>query len=272
MKKIVLLVMVLITNYLGAQSVDPETFPALTSGIGIKYLYTNTGGEGKILVDSIATRVRAYWTNGVNGQDSLGLGGDLVQNTNVALNGYSMTFLNNPLSGFGYYPFGARKSYVMLDDLNNNLATISTSKDTTIGSENLTSSNSMINLGNGNEVGFYNSYALAGNSTNTYWQRKSNTGGGYISMGIGETDGFAIAPFGSGGSNPYTGTNIFTVKLPNTTTVFTIKANGIINEVLPAYADDADAGANGLVAGDRYQTSGAGASPLNVAGIVMIKQ
>ena len=272
MKKIVLLVMVLITNYLGAQSVDPETFPALNSGIGLKYLYTNTGGEGKILVDSIATRVRAYWTNGVNGQDSLGLGGDLVQSTYINLNGFPLNFQNGSLSGFGYYPFGARKQYLMLDDLNNNLATISTSKDTTVGAETLTSGNTMINLGNGNEVGFYNNYNLVGNTTNTYWQRKSNTGGGYISMGIGETNGFAIAPFGSGGANPYTGTNIFTVNLPNTTTVFTIKTNGIINEVLPAYADDADAGANGLVAGDRYQTSGAGSAPLNVQGIVMIKQ
>lgn len=268
MKKIVLLVMVLITNYLGAQSVDPETFPALNSGIGLKYLYTNTGGEGKILVDSIVGKAR----NGVNGQDSLGLGGQLIQSTYINLNGFPLNFQNGSLSGFGYYPFGARKQYGMIDDLNNNLATIITSKDTTVGSETLTSGNSMINLGNGNEVGFYNNYTLSGNSTNTYWQRKSNTGGGDINMSIGETVGFGINPFGSGGSNPYTGTNIFTVNLPNTTTVFTIKANGRINEVLPAYADDADAGANGLVAGDRYQTSGAGSAPLNVQGIVMIKQ
>ncbi len=66
MKKIVLLVMVLITNYLGAQSVDPETFPALTSGIGIKYLYTNTGGEGKILVDSIKNYIHQFTQNGVD--------------------------------------------------------------------------------------------------------------------------------------------------------------------------------------------------------------
>ena len=268
MKKIVLLVMVFITNYLGAQSVDPETFPALTSGIGIKYLYTNTGGEGKILVDSIVGKAR----NGVNGQDSLGLGGQLIQSTYINLNGLPLNFINSALSGFGSYPFGANTQYAMIDALNNNLGAINTIRDTTIGSEKLTTGNTMINLLNGNQVGFSNSYDLAGNSTNTYWQRKSNTGGGYIFMGIGETDGFVISPFGSGGSNPYTGTNIFTVKLPNTTTVFTIKANGIINEVLPAYADDADAGANGLVAGDRYQTSGAGASPLNVAGIVMIKQ
>lgn len=41
---------------------------------------------------------------------------------------------------------------------------------------------------------------------------------------------------------------------------------------VPAYDDDADAGSSGLTTGDVYQTTGAGASPLNVAGILMIKQ
>lgn len=41
---------------------------------------------------------------------------------------------------------------------------------------------------------------------------------------------------------------------------------------IPSYADDAAAGVGGLLTGDVYQTSGAGASPLNVAGILMIKQ
>ena len=57
MKKIVLLVMVFITNYLGAQSVDPETFPMVTSGLGSKYLYTNTGGEGKISIKTLMDSV-----------------------------------------------------------------------------------------------------------------------------------------------------------------------------------------------------------------------
>lgn len=39
-----------------------------------------------------------------------------------------------------------------------------------------------------------------------------------------------------------------------------------------AYADDAAAGVGGLTTGEIYQTSGAGAAPLNVAGILMIKQ
>ena len=57
MKKIVLLVMVFITNYLGAQSVDPETFPNVVGAIGGKNLYTNTGGEGKISIKTLMDSV-----------------------------------------------------------------------------------------------------------------------------------------------------------------------------------------------------------------------
>lgn len=41
---------------------------------------------------------------------------------------------------------------------------------------------------------------------------------------------------------------------------------------LPAFADDAAAGAGGLTRGLIYQTTGTAAAPLNVAGILMIKQ
>jgi hypothetical protein len=41
---------------------------------------------------------------------------------------------------------------------------------------------------------------------------------------------------------------------------------------VPAFDDDGAAAAGGLTAGDVYQTSGAGAAPLNAAGILMIKQ
>ncbi|MCB9809079.1 hypothetical protein H6776_01635 [Candidatus Nomurabacteria bacterium] len=42
--------------------------------------------------------------------------------------------------------------------------------------------------------------------------------------------------------------------------------------ILPAYADDTTAGAGGLVAGQYYQTDGTAPAPLDVPGIVMIKQ
>ena len=80
MKKIVLLVMVLITNYLGAQSVDPETFPTVTSGIGIKYLYTNTGGEGKVSIKTIMDSVKILDTTTITYADfyTAITGGNLV--------------------------------------------------------------------------------------------------------------------------------------------------------------------------------------------------
>jgi hypothetical protein len=45
-----------------------------------------------------------------------------------------------------------------------------------------------------------------------------------------------------------------------------------VSLTLQSFADDADAGTGGLTAGQMYQTDGTGAAPLNVAGIVMIKQ
>ena len=50
--------MVFITNYLGAQSVDPETFPTVVGAISGKNLYTNTGGEGKVSIKAIMDSVK----------------------------------------------------------------------------------------------------------------------------------------------------------------------------------------------------------------------
>jgi hypothetical protein len=74
-----------------------------------------------------------------------------------------------------------------------------------------------------------------------------------------------------------------TIKVENTTTSdfseivmsnqrIQINTNLITIGFLPDFADDAAAAAGGLFQGDIYQTDGTGAAPLNVAGIVMIKQ
>ena len=44
------------------------------------------------------------------------------------------------------------------------------------------------------------------------------------------------------------------------------------SNTMTKYADDAAAGVGGLVAGDMYVTNGTGAAPLNIAGILMVKQ
>lgn len=51
-----------------------------------------------------------------------------------------------------------------------------------------------------------------------------------------------------------------------------IKPTTINMTGIPAFDDDADAATGGLAAGDMYQTTGLGANPLDVAGILMIKQ
>jgi len=52
-----------------------------------------------------------------------------------------------------------------------------------------------------------------------------------------------------------------------------IASAGILNIIgLPAFDDDVAAGTGGLVAGNVYQTTGSASSPLDVAGILMIKQ
>lgn len=53
---------------------------------------------------------------------------------------------------------------------------------------------------------------------------------------------------------------------------FTIKPTIATLTNVPKYDDDSDAGSNGLNTGDIYQTTGNGAAPLDVVGILMIKQ
>ena len=57
MRNLILGFLVFITTFLKGQSVDPETFPTVTSGLGSKYLYTNTGGEGKISIKTLMDSV-----------------------------------------------------------------------------------------------------------------------------------------------------------------------------------------------------------------------
>ena len=52
-------------------------------------------------------------------------------------------------------------------------------------------------------------------------------------------------------------------------TILALASSAVIT--LPAHQDDAAAAAT-LSAGQLYQTTGTGAAPLNVAGIVMVKQ
>jgi hypothetical protein len=57
MKNRILVFLVFIATILKGQSVDPETFPTVVGSVLGKNVYTNTGGEGKFSVQSIADEV-----------------------------------------------------------------------------------------------------------------------------------------------------------------------------------------------------------------------
>ena len=87
-------------------------------------------------------------------------------------------------------------------------------------------------------------------------------GGAGTGTGLGGNIVFEVAPAGTSGTTP----NAYVTPLA-------IKGSGIIGTSgMPAYDDDTAAGVGGLAAGEMYQTTGSGAAPLNVAGILMIKQ
>ncbi len=76
-----------------------------------------------------------------------------------------------------------------------------------------------------------------------------------------------------GGNVTVTGT----LGVTGATTMTTAQVNSLTvvstaTMVLSAFDDDAAAGGGGLTTGRLYQTTGAGAAPLNAAGIVMVKQ
>ena len=67
--------------------------------------------------------------------------------------------------------------------------------------------------------------------------------------------------------------DLFYIDTPNAIdNVISVNKDGYSIKNLPAYENDADAAADGLTTGFLYQTDGTGTAPLNVAGIVMIKQ
>lgn len=107
-----------------------------------------------------------------------------------------------------------------------------------------------------NTLGTVISGEVAGTGYNTVWQ--DSTGTAFAA--------FRNRRLGVGTDNPTAKLHVVGSELHNVTgQSYTITG-------LPAYADDAAAGVGGLTAGMLYQTTGAGAAPLNAAGIIMIKQ
>ena len=90
MKKILFLTIVLVLALLSkAQNVDPETFPQVSGAIANKYLYTNTGGEGKV-------KIKTIW-------DSV----PILDTTSITYSGFYNLITNNSLQ--------TGKTYILVD-------------------------------------------------------------------------------------------------------------------------------------------------------------
>ena len=93
-----------------------------------------------------------------------------------------------------------------------------------------------------------------------------------IENGAAETKSYFdnISVLGVGTPNPDTNVKLHIsgdTLVSGSFTASTITLNNV-----PAFQDEANAALGGLSTGDLYQTTGTGVAPLNVAGILMVKQ
>ncbi|NRB36527.1 MAG: hypothetical protein HRU31_17715 [Rhodobacteraceae bacterium] len=127
-------------------------------------------------------------------------------------------------------------------------------------------------------LGIYQS-DLSGVATGVVNFHYQGTGGGSrFVISRGNTGGAEIE-LENNGNIEFNRTGNGNVSVGNTagSTIFTARGPAVLDGTvtlpnLDSYDDDVAAGNDGLQSGDLYQTNGNGAAPLNVAGIVMIKQ
>ena len=278
MRKIILISLVFFSVFAKAQvTVNPETFP-IVSPKG-KYVYTNTGGEGKFLTDSIARLAR----NGVNGQDSSGLGGSLNQNTEILMGGYSwINFSIKPTLLGGTDTLGLATGHT-INGCGKNIATAN------FNDFDFTDVGSYTDTCNGD----LRTYLEYGNFTTG--QRKqiitqyTESNGGELYFNSEDNNNSTTSPK----CNLYFDDNIIgnrraILKLTHAngyngdyihifdnntfgSLIFAIFNDERIFMFLSSYNDDAHAGANGLISGTLYQTSATNTLGLP-QGVVMIKQ
>jgi hypothetical protein len=276
MKQISILAVFLVA-FLGIKAqVNPETFPTVTP-VETDNVYSQTGGvTKKFLLSDIARLAR----NGVNGQDSAGLGGSLNQNTTIFMGGfswYNWSVMPNPFGGSNFLGWahninGCNKNISTASYNNLHYNTIQTGLDTCDGT--LHTELAYGNIGTGMRKQFVAKYSSAQQG-----ELFINLYAGDGSGGLGN-DGINIlfddTNFGSKTAmrfvpeNTYTG-DLMEVRGAGIGSFFRLKNNGKMQYNAPAYNDDADAGTNGLVTGDTYQTSATNTLGLP-QGVLMIKQ
>jgi hypothetical protein len=273
MKQISILAVFLVA-FLGIKAqVNPETFPLVTP-LATDKVYSQTGGTPKsFLISDIARLAR----NGVNGQDSAGLGGSLTQNTTINTNSFNfnISHLADGSLNYSAYIFGCQKGLMNYASYNGFEHFV---KNQVLKDSCTNYMSSLLGYSNG-FTGYEKQISATYNpsTSDNYLQIELNKTTSTNSQDKGTVD------FGGGNLFQPTPT-IMTIKSEvdytgdlllvrsQSQNIFGIDNLGKISAELPLFADDASAGVGGLIAGQLYKTDGTGASPLNVAGIVMIKQ
>ena len=271
MKQISILAFFLVA-FLGIKAqVNPESFPTVTP-LGTDNVYSQTGGvTKKFTVSDIARLAR----NGVNGQDSSGLGGSLLIPTIINQNGFPFIMTNGDVfSGNSGTLFG---SLINANSSELNLSAVCPPISTTVKAEHATDGTGVV----GSKILIFNSsipsyiqFANSGDSItgniNSLWQYANGTTDEDLKITLTPSDGFQLRST-SGTGTPYSGVNLFRFFANDNVAHLTLKSDGKVNVVIQAFNDDADAGANGLVTGDVYELSSTNTLGLP-AGILMKKQ
>ena len=252
-----------------------DTIDSFLEGVDYIMTWSPTGELRRISSDSIADITFRLTQNGLNYTGgNLELGGDIQHPTIINTSENITLFQNDPLSAMGFYPVNSLSDQWLLITGSSDfrIATVNSFKDTTLGNESIGCAIDIKDLsGSGKQKGFSNIYYVATNSHQSYWHYTNPSTSEQLYMGLDDFTGFTIVPNGTGLVDPYLGTSIFLVKNTSGNNVFSISPSGEIKVLLNAYDDDVDAGANGLVQGDLYETSATNTLGLPV-GVIMRKQ
>jgi hypothetical protein len=226
------------------------TSTALTNTDGTNTTTINTLSAGSATIDILAT-------------DGTNTGQVNVYNSVVALSMNDFTTFSNNItlnssitSPYGLEIYSLNPSTSEVGAINVDATVINVSVDDAIDTSTINITPSLIDI-------------LTSNATNTAQQTFSSN----IELNVTDGTNTNFTQFNIGDTilSVTDGTDTSQVTINAQTITISPSINLSITSI-PAFADDAAAGTAGLLINDVYQTDGTGAAPLNVAGVLMIKQ
>ena len=252
-----------------------DTIDSFLEGVDYIMTWSPTGELRRISSDSIADITFRLTQNGLNYTGgNLELGGQLLHPTVIDINSNPLLLdaggFYNYLTG-GYTGVGA--GYFSIPSIASIGAGITGHTVSTlakhIGTNELRGEHMYSDQ---TQVGRYNGFINTYDATDldiSRWIYNNQPVGESIGITL-NSNGFNLFTGHNGLAPNWTNANLFKIAHGGLD-LFQVKTNGNINLRLNAYDDDTDAGANGLVQGDLYETSATNTLGLP-AGVIMRKQ